>query len=671
MNKIGSDLSSKKIALIVSMLMMAAFCLRIWDIDMRVLHHDESLHAYYSWVLYKGDGYIHNPMMHGPFQFFLTAGLFKIFGVSETILRLAPALVGSLLVGLPWLIRDKIGTWGTIACSFFLLTSPSFLYFSRFARNDAYMCLWYLAWVIAIWRYIDSGRNRYLYAIGALMGLAFATKETTFLTVGIFACYLILVSRKEILEVLMLRKRINTISRHCSILLVMGTLTLPQVGAAVGLLQGYMPLVLVNSEPTSGAIGMPAGSEALSQGVISNEILVAIAIVGLLSLLAIIFGTAWNKTVWWRIVAIFVGIWIFLFTGAFTNFFEGIGTGLWQALGYWLVQHDVARGDQPWFYYLMLLITYEFHIFVPLVFGIPYLLKHRSPFSNFLLFWFGGSVVFYFIAGEKMPWLVINMGLPSVMLLGVFINHLVINVNFRLVSPLTHVGWFLATACSLGGALFMLAQGNILAVLSLITIALVLTVWYCKRNNGYCFRNIALASFVLLGLVASTVSLRTNYVQANDPSELIAYTQSSADLNLVLGKTEEIAGLQGVPHENVDIFVDTTDGYAWPWVWYFRDFTKVFYGDAADISESILERDVIMLINSKNTKIVDDVLLNTQGYKWFDYRHREWHPESYRDFSTESLMDMKSWRNAINYLLFRELGSPTGSAEARMYFPIE
>ena len=122
MNKIGSDLSSKKIALIVSMLMMAAFCLRIWDIDMRVLHHDESLHAYYSWVLYKGDGYIHNPMMHGPFQFFLTAGLFKIFGVSETILRLAPALVGSLLVGLPWLIRDKIGTWGTIACSFFLLT---------------------------------------------------------------------------------------------------------------------------------------------------------------------------------------------------------------------------------------------------------------------------------------------------------------------------------------------------------------------------------------------------------------------------------------------------------------------------------------------------------------------------------------------------------------------
>mgnify|MGYP003323411010 FL=1 len=82
MTGISSDLSRTKIVLIVSILILTAFCLRIWDIDMRVLHHDESLHAYYSWVLYKGDGYVHNPMMHGPFQFFLTASLFKIFGIN-------------------------------------------------------------------------------------------------------------------------------------------------------------------------------------------------------------------------------------------------------------------------------------------------------------------------------------------------------------------------------------------------------------------------------------------------------------------------------------------------------------------------------------------------------------------------------------------------------------
>src|SRR5258708_31515562 len=43
--------------------------LRLWDLGPRMLHHDESLHALYSWYLYTGKGYVHDPMMHGPFLF--------------------------------------------------------------------------------------------------------------------------------------------------------------------------------------------------------------------------------------------------------------------------------------------------------------------------------------------------------------------------------------------------------------------------------------------------------------------------------------------------------------------------------------------------------------------------------------------------------------------------
>src|SRR5713226_8422560 len=46
-----------------------AFLLRMHDLGVRALHHDESLHAVYSWKLFTGQGYIHDPMMHGPFQF--------------------------------------------------------------------------------------------------------------------------------------------------------------------------------------------------------------------------------------------------------------------------------------------------------------------------------------------------------------------------------------------------------------------------------------------------------------------------------------------------------------------------------------------------------------------------------------------------------------------------
>jgi hypothetical protein len=41
--------------------------LRLWMLGARVMSHDESLHVYYSWLLANGNGYAHNPMMHGRF----------------------------------------------------------------------------------------------------------------------------------------------------------------------------------------------------------------------------------------------------------------------------------------------------------------------------------------------------------------------------------------------------------------------------------------------------------------------------------------------------------------------------------------------------------------------------------------------------------------------------
>src|SRR5712692_11412858 len=50
-------------------LTLFAGVLRFWDLGTRMLHHDESLHAVYSYYLYIGKGYVHDPMMHGPFLF--------------------------------------------------------------------------------------------------------------------------------------------------------------------------------------------------------------------------------------------------------------------------------------------------------------------------------------------------------------------------------------------------------------------------------------------------------------------------------------------------------------------------------------------------------------------------------------------------------------------------
>src|SRR5262245_63309328 len=64
-------------------IVFVAFLLRMHDVGVRALHHDESLHAIYSWKLFQGQGYVHDPMMHGPFQFHAKALMYFLFGDSD------------------------------------------------------------------------------------------------------------------------------------------------------------------------------------------------------------------------------------------------------------------------------------------------------------------------------------------------------------------------------------------------------------------------------------------------------------------------------------------------------------------------------------------------------------------------------------------------------------
>src|SRR5262245_14697358 len=42
-------------------LMVPGPVLRFWDLGAKAYHHDESLHAFYAWRLFDGQGYVHDP----------------------------------------------------------------------------------------------------------------------------------------------------------------------------------------------------------------------------------------------------------------------------------------------------------------------------------------------------------------------------------------------------------------------------------------------------------------------------------------------------------------------------------------------------------------------------------------------------------------------------------
>jgi uncharacterized protein (TIGR03663 family) len=163
-------------------LFVAALIVRFVALGERAYHHDESQDAYFSYLFRQSGDYEYNPLLHGPLRFYLTALMYVVFGDTDFTARLAPALMGAAMIPMAWGLRSVLGRGAALAIAAFFAFGPSFLYFSRFAREDIYFASLTLALIVVIWRGIDHPRKYHPAVIGVLFALLFATKETMFIT---------------------------------------------------------------------------------------------------------------------------------------------------------------------------------------------------------------------------------------------------------------------------------------------------------------------------------------------------------------------------------------------------------------------------------------------------------------------------------------------------------
>lgn len=171
--------------LLFLLLLVLAALTRFYDLETRVMSHDESLHTYFSWLLYRGQGYQHNPMMHGPLQFHLIALTYFIFGVSDATARIPAVIFNLATIGLIWYWRRYLGRAGALLAGLMLVISPYFLYYGRYVRNETYAGFSGVLMLYAMLRYLESGEKRYLYWTSAAMLIHFAAKETAFIYAAI------------------------------------------------------------------------------------------------------------------------------------------------------------------------------------------------------------------------------------------------------------------------------------------------------------------------------------------------------------------------------------------------------------------------------------------------------------------------------------------------------
>jgi uncharacterized protein (TIGR03663 family) len=585
--------------------LVVAAVLRFWDLGVRPLHHDESLHAYFSLQLMNqlanwehcfvfGDCYHYDPLLHGPFQFHAMALVYKLAqlvgvpdqGVNTTTVRLLAATLGTVLVGLPYLLRRSLGRVAAWLATVLLAVSPSLVYYSRFAREDIYMACFTLLLVVGLVRYVQERKLGWL-LVGVLgLALSYATKEATFLTIAVVGSYGVGVLMWELGSRWRLREKVRGEPGWLpktwaplllfAYVLVGGVMALQlfhwlhnlsvyitthqqasdafvaalkdrtvQVIPWLGIALGLVVLVILLREMFLGEAGVEAARRGwrlrLARWVDEEK----------QPVLATLVRMPWTH--WFFAILLFWAVFLVLFTVLFTNIKGGIGDGIWAGIYYWLEQQQVARGGQPWYYYLLLIPLYEQIGVVFGVVGMVRCLLRPTRLRLWLVYWCVGNLVLYSWAAEKMPWLTIHITLPMMLLAGVGLEPAV-----QVVLKWVQEGWRRWRESREERE-----EGE--------------QEWRPREVGGRGKVGWAMLT-VLVGVVLLVPTVHNMYEvtyvhEADAPHEMLIYVQTTMDVNTVMAKIEELdRKLDGGRHQ---LAIGLTDDATWPLIWYLRDYPNV------------------------------------------------------------------------------------------------
>lgn len=616
-----------------AILVVAAVVTRFWNLGYRALHHDESLHAYYSWGFSTGEiPYVHNPLMHGPFLFHANALIYQLFGVSDATSRFVPAAFGVLLVWLPWLLRGRnfLGPWGALATGYMLLISPAFLYYTRYIRHDPYTAAGALLLAIAVFRYLERPRRRWMITAFAMVAFLLTNHEIVFAIV--LAMVVVLWG-----ALLLTRLRV-----------------LIPVHIVAAVLAGVDYVLFKNAEPWPAIPWEQATASTTRhyyESVLTHPFVVGLYVVGIVFVVGCVIALRWQVArsdrdgswndvlfggarpntveygVWHALrdpaglgVGALAGLAIFvtLFTTLFTNL-HGLATATWAPNGtllYWLGQQDVQRGEQPWFYFITEGFQYEwlgifFATAATILVGVRFvkalLGRDGGPnllFNVFNAFWF----IFLFLvlswAGEKMPWLIMHFALPGFLVAGALINEIVEGAldwfacNRGRVAHLRRLrlgmlGTFsllviLAFTWFFVGARLTYGQWNQVAagvwqrdiphwavkdwwMLALPPVAalmvIAIAIWTIgPRRAAYAT---VTAAFVVMSLFQIHQGFRLSFLDGDVAVDTMIYNTTSPDVNQM---TRDLTAMSQVVYGDNSMTIYYDGCTQWPLNWYLRDF---------------------------------------------------------------------------------------------------
>ncbi len=462
---------------------------------------------------------------------------------------------------------------------------------------------------------------------------------------------------------------------------------------------------LVNIQTVVDAV-LPGGVrvETVNNSLPTNYVVALALLVGSF-IVSVVLGVRWLGGAWLVCAGIFYLVWTALFTTLFTNL-AGIFTGSWQGMGYWIAQQDVARGDQPWYYYFVGLSVYEL---LPVVFGLAaavYFVRKGDVLGILLAFWAAVTLLAYTVASEKMPWLLVNMTLPLILLSAKFLGELSERVHWAQVIRRGTALLLLAAPVAALCVVFLLfdfvekgdgiglpgESWGILGAAILLLVAAALLVRTGPRGRSAPLVGLGLAA-LLLGFGAWG-AVRAAYTYDDSNKEFLVYAQGAADLKGTYQTLAEDVFPGNPLPEGVTEQVRVDYDLWYPFVWYvrhddregrlnfscFKEEDDDGWNSSCQSVEALSEAAAtdptqgpsVYVVDASHKAEGDDM---PQEYRVSGpHRNLIWFPETYRRpgenrsdekmgheiredfrFFGEVLGNRDSWRAALDYVVFRDL----------------
>src|SRR5918994_1194611 len=161
--------------------LVVALALRFLRLDGWALCADEAARAYDAWVLFRGQPPVAGASIPdaGALLLLLEGIGFFLFGTSDVVARLIPALAGIAIVALPLALRRWVGGPAALGMAALAAISPTLVYASRVVCPEIVIAALSLAAVTCLVRLGEAGllrsRRGSAIALGIASGGAYAT----------------------------------------------------------------------------------------------------------------------------------------------------------------------------------------------------------------------------------------------------------------------------------------------------------------------------------------------------------------------------------------------------------------------------------------------------------------------------------------------------------------